>query len=320
MSNEPTGTRRSRIAQPGDAALSLLSPEWTTGIVVALECGPLRPADLKRRFPAAPHATVMDRLRALAHHDVIVRDRVADDMRATIYSLTDCGRDLGAIAVSAARLECASAHGNHSAAGNCRPAGETAIRLMAPVSRAIRRVLADGPLVLSELERRLPHEPHSSIRRRLHELQRSGQVEAWQGRADQSFYELVRESRRMALLGLLATGWEQRWTSQHAPLTGVGEVLHMIAPLVRIPSQREGVCRLHVECQCGEPDVHLAVGKGKIAALPLPPILGFNAVATASPAAWNHALLRGDLGGVAIAGDRALLADLVSALSDVLHA
>jgi DNA-binding HxlR family transcriptional regulator len=314
---QSTGSWHDRAPQPGDAALALLAPEWTVGIVGELARCPLRPAELERRLAGAPHATLMDRLGDLSGEEIVVRERLAGDARGAKYALTERGRGLEEIVAAAALIE----RERPDAAAGDRPAGERTLRLVAdPYNRAITRVLADGSQTLAEIERGLPGLAHSSVDRQLRELRQAGVVAVGREPSGRTPYELVLDGRRLALLVLLAARWERRLAPRAQMATDVGGLVHMIAPLAQIAPVLQGACRLHVEGRPGEPDIHLSVGKGRISALALAPAVAIDAHGDATAEQWGRALLRRDPAGIVVRGDSVLLGAVVVALGAALHA
>lgn len=319
--DQTAGSSRDRAPQPGDVALALLGDEWTVALIGELAKGPLSAAELERRLRPIAHAPLVERLKDLSLREIVVRERRSGGASRAQCALTERGRGLAKIVAEAARFETerlGSAAGRPPGGG----AGAQTLSLVADGhNRAIGRTLAHGPLSGAEIERTLPGAAHASLSRRLHDLEQMGAVTVRRETSGRSACELSAYGRRLALLALHAASWERCWASPDAQQpSDVGGLVHVIAPLARISRRFAGACRLHVQAPAGEPPIDLAVGAGRVEALVLPPSTHFDGHARAAALAWDRALLDGDLGGIEVEGDRALLSAVVAALNTALHA
>jgi DNA-binding HxlR family transcriptional regulator len=309
------GSWSDRAPQPGDAALALLEPEWTVGIVGALAGGPLRPAELQRLLAPIPHTTLIDRLGELERQGVLAGDDPADESsRSAKRALTERGRWLEEIVAEAALIE-----RERPDAGEDRPAGERVLRLIADrYNRAIRRLLADGPLTQAAIERGLPGRSHSSVSRQLRKLLEAGAIAVGPEPSGHDSHRLVPYGRRLALLILHASRYDWRLDPRVQAPSDVGGLVHMIAPLARLKPGLEGACLLRVERESGElneQEIHLTVARGKILVTALPPVVIHNATGSATAERWGNSFLRGEPTGIDAQGDRELLDAVVVALA-----
>jgi DNA-binding HxlR family transcriptional regulator len=301
--------------------LALLGDEWTAALIGELAKGPLSATELERRLCPIAHAPLVERLKDLSLREIVVRERRSRGASRGQCALSERGRGLAEIVAEAARLETEQPGSAVGRAVGGGAAGALALSLVADGhNRAIGRALAHGPLSGAEIERKLPGAAHASLSRRLRELERVGAVTVRREPSGRSACELSAYGRRLALLALHAASWERCWASPDAqPPSDVGGLVHVIAPLARISRRFAGACRLHVVAPTGEPPIDFAVCAGRIEALPLTPSTPFDAHGRAAALAWDRALLDGDLGGVEVEGDRALLSAAVVALSTALH-
>ncbi len=183
-------------------------------------------------------------------------------------------------------------------------------------------LLADGPLCTADLDGRTPGLGRSALRRRLRELVLAGLLERRELGGAPPLYELTDGARHLALVAMLAGRWEWQWSprEQRTPGRDLDELLHVLAPVARIPEPMAGVCRLHLDSGGrDEPDIYLAAQAGNVLALAGAPEAAPEAVGHATPAAWCDALLRRE-GPIAMSGDRTLLAAVIAALSVALLA
>jgi DNA-binding HxlR family transcriptional regulator len=313
--------------QLGVRALKLLAEEWMVAILHGLAEGALRPAELERGLPDGGLSLVMRRLRHLLERELVTYERQpglpphahsAGIPRRAHYSLTDAGRMLLEVPAEAGRWErrwCAQAERGGAP-------GALAIRALADDhTREIALLLVDGPLCTSELDERAPGLGRSALRRRLRDLLHAGMLQRRnQGRVP--VYELTPGTRHLASVAMIAGRWEWRWARPEHPAPGrdLAALLHLLAPVARIPEAVAGICRLHVDTRGAEdPDIYLVARAGDVLALSEAPAAPTEAVGHASADAWCDALLMGE-GSIAIGGDEGLLADVIAALGAALLA
>jgi DNA-binding HxlR family transcriptional regulator len=197
-----------------------------------------------------------------------------------------------------------------------------AIKLSADAHmRKIMLLLADGPLESKALDERAPELCRSALRRRLRELVLAGLLEQHRREAV-PHYELTAAARHLARFVMLAGRWEWQWSRPPRPAPGsdLQELLHVLAPVARVPEPLAGICRLRVNTGSAvDPDIYLAAGAGGLLALAGPPATRPAAVGHAPPEAWCDALLLRE-GPITMSGNLALLSAVIGALSAVLTA
>ena len=309
----------------GLRALQLLAEDWMISVLTGLADGPLRPAELERALPHAAHSVVIRRLRALLDAQLVSLDHQsgvpphpgsAATSRRAYYSLTDAGRMLLEVTAEADRWEqrwCSKLERGV-------PPGLVAIGLSANQrTRKIMLALADGPLAVRDMQAQLPELRRSTLRRRLSNLVLGGLLERQEFEQAQRF-GLTARARQLAMVAMLAGRWEwQRLRPEHpVPGSDLIDLLHIIAPIARVPSPTVGTCQLQVEVRgTDDPDIYLAAQGGKIRALPHTPSTLPEAVGHGTPQAWCETLLKPrEL--ISIGGDRALLDAVIGALSAAL--
>ncbi len=311
----------------GVRVLKLLAEEWMVAVLRALAGGALRPAELEHALPDAGHSRLMRRLRRLLDSELVTHEhrpglpphaRSAGVSHQVHYNLTDAGRMLLEVIAEAGRWERAWCSQDERR----DPDGILAIKLTADDhTRKIMLLLADGPLCTKDLDRRAPGLGRSALRRRLRELVLAGLLEQ-RKRGRVPLYELTAGARHLALVAMLAGRWEWQWSRPAHPAPGrdLNELLHMLAPVARIPEPMAGICQLHLDVGgADDPDVYVAARAGHLLALADAPAAPPEAVGHASPEAWCDALLHRE-GPIAISGNQALLAAVIRALSAALLA
>jgi DNA-binding HxlR family transcriptional regulator len=317
----------SKEDQLGVRALKLLAEGSMVAVLRGLADGALRPAELEQRIPDAGHSLVMRRLGHLLGSELVTYNhqpglppnaRSAGIPHQAHYNLTDAGRMLLEVADGAARWEQTWCSQDEQRG----PPGTLAIKLTADEHmRKITVLLADGPRCSTQLDQLTPDLGRSALRRRLRDLVLAGLLER-RKRGRTPRYELTAGARHLALVAMLAGRWEWQWSRPQHPAPGrdLNQLLHMLAPVARIPEPIAGICQLHLDTRgAGDPDIYLAARAGDLLALADAPAAPPEAVGRVTPEALCDALLQRD-GPIAITGNKALLAAVIGALSTALLA
>ena len=305
----------------GLRTLRLLAEDWMVSVLGGLDGGPIRPAELERGLPHVGHSVVMRRLRGLLDGGLVSCEHqpgvpphpgsTAVSRRA-YYSLTDAGRTLGEVTADADGWE----HRWYSQLERGAPPGILALGLSANHrTRTIMLALADGPLAVSDMRTRLPELKSSTLRRRLSRLVLGGLLERQQLKRIQR-YGLSTRARDLAMVALLAGRWEWQWfRPEHGvPGSDLIDLLHMLAPIARVPEPTAGICQLHLGAHgVAAQDIYLAARRGSIVALGEAPATPPEAVGHATLEAWCDALLEPD-GRITVSGNRTLMLAVIGAL------
>ncbi len=318
------------MSQPGQLgvrALKLLAEESMVAVLHGLADGALRPAELERRLPDVGHSLVMRRLRHLLDGELVTDEhrpgqpphaRGAGIPPEAHYNLTAAGCALLEVTAEAERWEQTWS----SQVERSGPSGVLAIKLTADEHmREITLLLADGPLCTADLDGRTPGLGRSALRRRLCDLVLAGLLERHR-RGRGPLYALTDGARHLALVAMLAGRWEWQWSKPERALPGkdLHRLLHMLAPVTHIPGPITGICQLHFDTRgADDPDIYLAARAGDVLALADAPTASPEAVGHATPEAWCDALLLRE-GPIAMSGDEALLAAVITALGTALLA
>jgi len=307
--------------QLGLRTLQLLAEDWMVSVLTGLADGPIRPAQLERGLPHAGHSVVIRRLHGLLDAELVSCEHQSGVPphpgstavpRRAYYTLTDAGRTLGEVTSEADRWERTWCPQLERGA----PPGILALGLSANQrTRKIMLALADGPLAVRDLRARLPELRSSTLRRRLSNLVLGGLLERQEpGRVQR--YGLTARARDLAMVAMLAGRWEWQWFRPEHPVPGSDliDLLHMLAPIARVPEPTAGTCQLHLQAHgAAAPDIYLAARAGSILALPEAPATPPEAVGHATPEAWCDALLLPDR-PITVAGNRSLMLTVIGAL------
>ncbi|HEX6689474.1 MAG TPA: winged helix-turn-helix transcriptional regulator [Solirubrobacterales bacterium] len=304
----------------GAQTLVLLASPLSGLILRALSEGARSQADLRRETGAPAQTTLRSQLKRLAAMGTIEKHRRNRFPGVLEYDLTASGRDLLFVVDALERWLERAPHGplllNSSA-------GSAAIATLADGwSTTMLRVLASGPLSLTELDRIIGSLSYPSLERRLAAMRLAGQIEARSGNGRSTPYA-VTDQLREAVAPLAAAA---RWERRHRPHTtapvgrlDVEAIFLLAVPLVRLPQGLSGTCWIAAEIPSGKGSraagITVQVDNGEIGSYSTDPEQHPTAWALGPPAAWLSALIECDAADLELGGDRRL----ARALSDGLH-
>jgi DNA-binding HxlR family transcriptional regulator len=292
----------------GAYGLSLLSDPLDAQILRALENGSLPLIDLRQATDLPPQTTMRKHLKALTHLGLTVRTQPREFPGAVTYELSTAGLELCAAARAVERWLESAPTGPMSLG---LPATKRAIKSVvdAWTSRMLR-ALAAKPLSLTELDHVLAGVNYPALERRLSAMRLAGQVEAAPGRAGSTPYRVTRWLRE-AVGPLVAAA---HWESRHGPEDreslsryDVEAILLLALPLVRLPADSAGSCRLLVELSDGDGSVLagavVAISQGRPASLAADLQVETTSTAQGSGASWLAILSGEEESGLSVEGD-----------------
>lgn len=288
-------------------------------ILQALGEGPKQQTELRRAAGSPAQTTLRAQLKKLCAAGAIERERRDRFPGVIEHELTGAGRDLLGVAEVLERWLHGPPEGPLELG---TPEAKAAIRaLVEGWSTAMLRVLAVEPRTLTELDGVIASLNYPSLERRLAAMKLAGQVEPVPGNGRGTPYRVTEWSRRAVAPLAAAARWERRHLAeQTAPISKLdveGGFL-LALPLLRLPSDASGVCRLAVEVPQGEKrglaGVLVQVQGGKVTSSTTRLDGHPEAWISGSTTAWLAALIEHDSDGLEIGGDghlaRALLEDL----------
>ena len=277
--------------------------------------------DLRRAVGSPPQTTMRGHIRTLVEIGAVERRRQDGFPGSVDYVLEAPGRDLLRVAEALQGWLATSPDGQIELGSL---AGKSAINaLVAGWSSGITRALAARPLSLTELSRLIPSLNYPSLERRLGALRLAGQIEARPGSTRGTPYGATDWLRR-AVAPIVAG---VRWERSHLPAgtAPVGRIdaeaaLLLAVPLLRLPSDLSGLCRLTVEIRNGAGEPRLAgvmVGiEGGVISSCTSRLEGHaGAWASGSPSRWTSAIMDQETDALEIGGG----CDLALALLEGLH-
>lgn len=290
-------------------------------VLQALAEGPRSLVDLRREAGSPPQTTMRGHLRTLAQTDVLVRRRRNDFPGSLDFELTPVGHELWAVAqVVNAWLRAAPEGPLTLGSGAARSAVKA---LVEGWGTSMVRALAARPLSLTELNGLISGLSYPSLERRLGAMRLAGLIERIPGRGRGTPYTVTGWMRQaIAPLGVAA-----RWERLHAATETVPikrldaeAAFLLVIPLLRLPADLSGSCRLAVEVGSANGAERLAgvlvgVEEGRIVSCVASVRGHADAWVSGSSPAWLRAVIEQDAELLEMGGDCAL----AQALLDGLH-
>jgi DNA-binding HxlR family transcriptional regulator len=240
------------MKRAGGEALCILAAPLNVHILAALEEGPKELIDLRRAAGSPPQSTMRVYTRTLIEANVLERRRQNEFPGSVRYAITSAGEALVRVA--------------EVVQGWLRSAPEGPVLLGSPAAKSSLRALVEGwdsnivralaarPLSLTELNRLIPKISYPSLERRLGALRLARLVEPQPGDGRGTPYRATEWLRRSIVPAATAAGWERRYTPDTTTPIGrldVEAAFLLAAPLLDLPSDLSGRCRLVVEIQGG---------------------------------------------------------------------
>jgi DNA-binding HxlR family transcriptional regulator len=226
----------------------VLSAPINVHVLRALAEGPRSLTELRREAGSPPQTTMRAHLRALISTGVAERRRANRFPSSVDFVLTESGRELGVVA---AILEAWLRRSPDGPLELDDRAAKSAVKaLIEGWGTNMIRVLATRPFSLTELNGLISGLSYPSLERRLGAMRLAGQVERLPGPGRGTPYAVTDWLRR-AIAPLAAAA---RWERAHVPAQTVPirrldiEAAFLLAvPLLKLPSELSGSCRLAVE-------------------------------------------------------------------------
>lgn len=307
----------------GTRILTLLAAPLNALILNKLAQGPRRQVEL-RRETGSPQTTLRAHLRELSDVGAIAKRRLHPFPSVREYVLTNrAGSELRFVATT---MEAWLA----SAPRKPLPLGgeeaRAAVKALAEGwSSTMLRALAAGPVTLAEIDAAIESLSYQSLERRLAALRLAGLVEGKRGQGKSAPYEVTEWLRKGAAPLAAAIRWERKHlTDVTAPVTPVDAEcgLLLAMPLLRLPTEMSGSCRLGVEFEDGGErrlvGVTVDVEEGRVASCTTRLDGKPAAWATGSVSAWLRVAIEADPGRLELGGKQRLAYALVDGLNQAL--
>jgi DNA-binding HxlR family transcriptional regulator len=304
----------------GAHALSMLSVPLNVHVIQALADGPLPLFDLRRAVGSPPQTTMRGHLRSLDRDGILQRRRKSEFPGLVDFGLEPPGHELLVVA-EGLKAWLLDAPDGPVQLGSL--AAKSSIKaLVEGWSSGIIRALAAKPLSLTELSRLISDLSYPSLERRLMAMRMAGLIDPCSGTSRGRPYAVTGWLRRAIAPLAAATRWERtNLPEETAPIRRIDiEAAFLLAlPLVSLPEQHSGICRLAVDTSNGrqsrQAGVVVEVRKGRVASCATRLDAGVDASALGSAAEWIGAVLERDGERLEVSGKR----PLALALSEGLH-
>jgi DNA-binding HxlR family transcriptional regulator len=314
-----SGKKTGSHARAGAEALALLAAPLNVQVLKALGSEPAPLRDLRQAVGSPPQSTMRLYMRALAEIGVIERRPRREFPTSVDYAITPSGVGL---------LKVGEVVDTWLAQSPDKPfkLGEAGARntvkaLVEGWSTNIIRALASRSLSLTELDRLIPRVSYPSLERRLGALRIVGLVEGHRLERGVTPYTATDWLRRSVAPFIAAIAWEQRFlpgSSQPIGRLDVEAAFLLTIPLIELPMDVSGKCRLAVEVQRGATPVFagvlVCVEKGRVTSCQ-PSLNGeVESWVSGAPPAWIRRLNGDPHQELEIGGEAALAETLIEGL------
>jgi DNA-binding HxlR family transcriptional regulator len=306
-------------ARAGTEALRLLATPINVHVLRALADGPQSLIALRRAAGSPPQTTMRGHLRTLTETDVLVRRRQNDFPGSLDFELTAVGQELWAVAQVLEAWLREAPEGPLTLGSSTSKS--TVKALVEGWATSMVRALAARPFSLTELNGLINSLSYPSLERRLGALRLAGLIERTPGNGRGTPYAVTAWLRRAIAPLAAAARWERANAAETtAPIRRLdAEAAFLLAiPLLRLPGEPSGVCRLAVEVGPGGErlaGVLVQVRDGEITSC-VAKVQGHADAWAAGPAqGWLRAVMDGDAELLEMGGHCQLVRTLLDGLN-----
>jgi DNA-binding HxlR family transcriptional regulator len=307
------------VPRAGGRALMLLAAFLNVEILRRLQQGPLSLQDLRSELGLPPQSTMRLYLRTLGEMGAVKRHSRNEFPTSSDYEITQAGQAL---------LEVGDAVQTwlNLAPSGSKELGSTAAKsilkaLVEGWSSHVVRVLAARSISLTELNSLIPRISYPSLERRLAALRECDLIEAQQAPGRLRPYKVTHWLRQAVIPISAAIAWERTYASDKTASVGRLDVeagFLLAIPLLDLPEEASGKCRLAVEVHDGTSPVFagvlVGIEEGEVASCVASLEGEAEAWATGKPLAWLSELNRATDGALDLGGDRPLAQTVLEAL------
>lgn len=303
--------------------MSLLACPRNFLVLQAVAEGPKPRIELRRAAGSPAQTTISGDLRCLEEIGAIVKQRRNSFPGSVEYRLGKPGRELLFVAAVLERW-LSTSPGEPLELGS--EAAKAAIKtLVEGWSTAILRALATSPLSLTQLDRVIGALNYPALEYRLDAMRLAGQVEAHPSNGRSTPWGVTDWLRRGVGPIVAAARWERRYAPvDTGPITrlDVEAALLLAVPLLALPAELSGSCRLGVELTDGSEHrlagAMVCVDRGDIAFCTVRLQGHPEAWTTGSVGAWLQAIVESDVDQIEMGGDQPLGRALIEGLHGAL--
>jgi DNA-binding HxlR family transcriptional regulator len=310
-------------ARSGAQTLSLLAAPLNLLVLRALADGPKQQAELRREAGSPAQTTLRAQLKKLTAIGAITKRRRNPFPGLLEYELVTPGRDLLFVASILESWLDRAPEGPQRLESN---AARAAVKALAEGwSTTMLRALAARPLSLTELDRVIGSLSYPSLERRLAAMRLTGQIEARSSNGRGTPYAVTGWLRRGVAPLAAAARWERcHLPRMTAPIGGLDtEAVFLLAvPLLRLPAELSGTCRMAMEIPNGDGRRHagvtVEVRDGRIVSCTTQLQVKVDAWALGSAIAWLDALVGLESDRLEFGGEGTLVGAVLEALHETL--
>jgi DNA-binding HxlR family transcriptional regulator len=311
--------RSGTSTRSGARSLSLLACPRNFLILQALAEGPKQRIDLRRAAGSPSQTTISGDLKSLEEIGAIVKHRGNSFPGSVEYELGIPGRELLVLAGVLERWLSSAPDAPLELGGE---AAKAAIKtLVEGWSTTMMRALAARPLSLTQLDRLIGPLNYPALEYRLDAMRLAGQVEARPRNGRGTPWGVTDWLRRGVGPIVVAARWERRHArAKTGPITrlDIEAALLLAIPLLRLPAELSGSCRLGVEMTHGNEHrlagAMVCVERGQIALCTVRLQGHPDAWTTGSVDAWLQAVIESDADQIEMGGDQHLASTLLESL------
>lgn len=296
----------------GGRVLNLLAASLTAPILEELGRGSRRLVELRRETGSPRQTTLRARMCELTDVGAVAKRRLHPFPSVREHVLTNgAGTELRFVAATLAAWLAQAPGGALELGGESARA--TVNALVDGWSAGILRVLAERAATIAELDAALDGLSTPALERRVAALLEAGLVTTRSDPAGESLFESTEWLRMAAAPIVTAIRWERKHvptiTPSPAPVDAEAGFL-LAVPLLRLPEEASGRCRLEVEFGDGA-ERHLAgvtleVERGEVVSCGPKLDCDPTAAATGPPSAWQRVTIESHPDRLQLAGDTRL--------------
>jgi len=307
----------------GAQTLTLLGSPRIFLILRSLAEGTKGQRELRRDAGAPAQSTLRGHLRTLEESGIVARRRL-DSFPGTLeYDLTEAGRELIVVAACLERwLSEAPREGFELGSDPARAAIKG---LVDGWSAAVLTALADGPLSLTELDKRISAISYPTLERCLETMRLAEQLDVGARSSRGTPYALTDWLRR----GLTPLALAARWEHRHRPdgvesicQGDIDDAILLGGPLFKLEGRLSGVCQLAVRIPAGKKHRRalgfLEVRDGRMTFASSLPEAEPDVLASGTVDSWFSTLIDADTTGLRLDGDRKLAGAVLASFHEAL--
>jgi DNA-binding HxlR family transcriptional regulator len=307
----------------GASALSLAAAPLNAQILDELARGARRLVELRRETGSPPQTTLRARVRQLSEVGAVAKRRLHPFPSVREHVLVNgAGTELRFVAATLEAWLAGAPSGRLELGGESAQAAVKA--LVEGWSAGILRVVAERSVSLADLEEAIGTLSAPALERRLFALRDAGLVEAT-GEAGQETYRVTEWLRSATAPLVVAIRWERKHLPTATLPVGPDEAeagLLLALPLLRLPTEISGRCRLGVEFDAGGErslaGVTVEVERGEIVACRARLDGEPTAAASGPPTAWQRVAIEAHPDRLQLSGETRLARAVLDGLNRTL--